>query len=141
KIQPKQKHGNDDDRRRALDFLARRRRDFLHLRAHVAVKTFDPLGPGSQRACNRVRFYCCRHTFPLSSTAPSRASTLAGAEGFEPPSSVLETDSLTVELTPLKTVLSSQLSVLSQTRPLILATGCWNWQPATSLLCAACACG
>jgi hypothetical protein len=28
-------------------------------------------------------------------------SNLAGAEGFEPPSSVLETDSLTVELTPL----------------------------------------
>ena len=28
---------------------------------------------------------------------------LAGAEGFEPPSSVLETDSLTVELTPLLT--------------------------------------
>jgi hypothetical protein len=27
---------------------------------------------------------------------------LAGAEGFEPPSSVLETDSLAVELTPLK---------------------------------------
>src|SRR3981081_1664852 len=26
---------------------------------------------------------------------------MAGAEGFEPPSSVLETDSLTVELTPL----------------------------------------
>jgi hypothetical protein len=30
------------------------------------------------------------------------AHELAGAEGFEPPSSVLETDSLTVELTPLK---------------------------------------
>jgi hypothetical protein len=28
-------------------------------------------------------------------------SHLAGAEGFEPPSSVLETDSLAVELTPL----------------------------------------
>src|SRR4051812_24607413 len=28
-------------------------------------------------------------------------STLAGAEGFEPPSPVLETGSLTVELTPL----------------------------------------
>jgi hypothetical protein len=28
-------------------------------------------------------------------------TNLAGAEGFEPPSSVLETDSLTVELTPL----------------------------------------
>src|SRR6185437_5533904 len=34
---------------------------------------------------------------------------LAGAEGFEPPSSVLETDSLTVELTPLKTVILSRL--------------------------------
>src|SRR5580704_6911524 len=32
---------------------------------------------------------------------------LAGAEGFEPPSSVLETDSLTVELTPLKFILLS----------------------------------
>src|SRR5215470_15854291 len=41
--------------------------------------------------------------------------TLAGAEGFEPPSSVLETDSLTVELTPLNSVLSCQFSVLSQT--------------------------
>src|SRR5438552_11988555 len=38
---------------------------------------------------------------------------LAGAEGFEPPSSVLETDSLTVELTPLRqrTVISGQCSV------------------------------
>src|SRR5271170_7396119 len=34
-------------------------------------------------------------------------STLAGAEGFEPPSSVLETDSLTVELTPLKQMQTS----------------------------------
>src|ERR1017187_3122573 len=33
---------------------------------------------------------------------------LAGAEGFEPPSSVLETDSLAVELTPLKAVNSGQ---------------------------------
>src|ERR1035438_1527941 len=38
---------------------------------------------------------------------------LAGAEGFEPPSSVLETDSLTVELTPLKTVHSLKFIVLS----------------------------
>jgi hypothetical protein len=36
---------------------------------------------------------------------------MAGAEGFEPPSSVLETDSLTVELTPL--FYSFQLSALS----------------------------
>jgi hypothetical protein len=42
--------------------------------------------------------------FPLDRSAASRFRTrknLAGAEGFEPPSSVLETDSLTVELTPL----------------------------------------
>ena len=37
--------------------------------------------------------------FPVS-------TNLAGAEGFEPPSSVLETDSLTVELTPLKAAAS-----------------------------------
>ena len=46
KIQGKQKHGNDDDRRRSLDFFERWRRDFLHLRAHVVVKGLDPLGPG-----------------------------------------------------------------------------------------------
>ena len=45
---------------------------------------------------------------------------MAGAEGFEPPSSVLETDSLTVELTPLKTVLSCHFSVLSENRTLTL---------------------
>ena len=35
-------------------------------------------------------------------TALRIALNLAGAEGFEPPSQVLETRSLTVELTPLK---------------------------------------
>jgi hypothetical protein len=39
---------------------------------------------------------------------------LAGELGFEPRSSVLETDSLTVELTPPVTVVGSQLSVLSE---------------------------
>ena len=33
---------------------------------------------------------------------PAQQMKLAGAEGFEPPSPVLETSSLTVELTPLK---------------------------------------
>src|SRR5208283_1492772 len=64
-------------------------------------------------------------------------STLAGAEGFEPPSSVLETDSLTVELTPLKTVPSCQFSV--KPNHWQLATG--HWQLTISLPCAACACG
>jgi hypothetical protein len=76
KIQSKQEHGNNDYRRRSLDFLQRRRRDFLHLRTHVVVKGPDPIRPGSERVPYRVLFDRCRHTFPLSSTAPSRASTL-----------------------------------------------------------------
>jgi hypothetical protein len=38
---------------------------------------------------------------PATPTYALSLRSLAGAEGFEPPSSVLETDSLTVELTPL----------------------------------------
>src|SRR5258706_4338038 len=98
-IECKQEHGDDDNCRRGLHFLARRRADLPHLRAHVVVKTLDALRPGPQRRRDRVLFYRCRHTFPLSSTVT--LFNLAGAEGFEPPSSVLETDSLTVELTPL----------------------------------------
>src|SRR5271165_3750743 len=109
-IKRKEEHGDDHHRRRRLDFLARRRRDFLHLCPNIVVKRPDALRPGPQTGYNRILFYRCRHTFPLSSTASSRTSTLpsalpltlAGAEGFEPPSSVLETDSLTVELTPLE---------------------------------------
>jgi hypothetical protein len=39
---------------------------------------------------------------------------MAGAEGFEPPSSVLETDSLAIELTPLS---KSECLARSLTRP------------------------
>src|SRR5580698_2838648 len=46
-------------------------------------------------------------------THHSPGLNLAGAEGFEPPSSVLETDSLTVELTPLKAAVSDQFSEIS----------------------------
>src|ERR1041385_8255423 len=38
---------------------------------------------------------------PGLTALPAPLQTLAGAEGFEPPSPVLETGSLTVELTPL----------------------------------------
>src|SRR5450432_3445026 len=41
------------------------------------------------------------HFLCVQRRAGRTQSNLAGAEGFEPPSSVLETDSLTVELTPL----------------------------------------
>ena len=49
---------------------------------------------------------------PALRAAPVR-KTLAGAEGFEPPSSVLETDSLTVELTPLNTLSDFAIESLS----------------------------
>src|ERR1700722_12420457 len=55
-------------------------------------------------------------TSPDLKTLPlPRSKNLAGAEGFEPPSSVLETDSLTVELTPLNSVVSAQWSVFLAT--------------------------
>ena len=41
------------------------------------------------------------HSFAPGVCRAHPNSNLAGAEGFEPPSSVLETDSLAVELTPL----------------------------------------
>src|ERR1700733_265943 len=73
-IQSKQEHRDNDHRRRCLNFLKRRRSHLLHLRANVVVERLDPLRPGSQTAYKLVLFrHCCRHTFPLSSTAPSRA--------------------------------------------------------------------
>jgi hypothetical protein len=47
--------------------------------------------PGA--ALDRYFFYCW--------SLLANRQRLAGAEGFEPPSSVLETDSLAIELTPL----------------------------------------
>jgi hypothetical protein len=46
-----------------------------------------------------IFFFVSTAILPDPFRLPSK--TMAGAEGFEPPSSVLETDSLTVELTPL----------------------------------------
>src|SRR5690348_1042952 len=105
KIKRKQENRDDNDGRRRLHFLERRRGDFFHLRAHIAVKTFDPLRPGPY-AVTKIASCCkcIRHLFRLDShhsTWPFCSQTLAGAEGFEPPSPVLETGSLTVELTPL----------------------------------------
>jgi hypothetical protein len=59
---------------------------------------------------------CCLKIFVLNidSRTGDDPDKLAGELGFEPRSSVLETDSLTVELTPPVTVVGSQLSVLSE---------------------------
>src|SRR6202041_344598 len=53
---------------------------------------------------------------PYSLNLPLPSKILAGAEGFEPPSSVLETDSLTVELTPLFLVPSYESRVARKTQ-------------------------
>jgi len=45
-IKGKQKYGDDHNRRRRLNFFARRRVDFPHLRAHIVVETPDALRPG-----------------------------------------------------------------------------------------------
>src|SRR5438270_474959 len=47
------------------------------------------------------RLYCHCYLCPVLLPAFTSGLNLAGAEEFEPPSSVLETDSLAVELTPL----------------------------------------
>src|SRR4029078_2512131 len=68
-----------------------------------------------------------------------RPTNLAGAEGFEPPSSVLETDSLTVELTPLSFNRSSDDLVIADHSGRPMAD-----EPIAQiiyLLGAACACG
>src|ERR1700682_5352266 len=55
--------------------------------------------------CSAIPAMDSSFLFPFSSqpfrSHRRRPKTLAGAEGFEPPSPVLETGSLTVELTPL----------------------------------------
>src|SRR5450432_3355003 len=101
-VQPEQEHSNDDDGSRGLYFFEGGIVHLLHFGADVVVESLDPVGPGFHR-CHQFMFSHRCH--PLSTfrsyfrTCSSKI--LAGAEGFEPPSSVLETDSLTVELTPL----------------------------------------
>ena len=84
-IKCEQKHGNNDDRSRGLNLFSRRRRNLLYLRAHVVIKRLDPLRPGPDRRYKRILFYSCRHTFPLSSTAPSRASNSGRGGGIRTP--------------------------------------------------------
>src|ERR1017187_3676449 len=79
------------------------------------------------------------HSSPGLATLALRFQILAGAEGFEPPSSVLETDSLTVELTPLNQHLAVSLSHLVLLTPTLDAK--CQLLNATSLPCATCACG
>ena len=92
---------------RRLHFLATTARDLPHLGAHIVVEGLGPLRPGLYRS-PRLSPRLMLLTLPFSPVSTAIATiltlpskTLAGAEGFEPPSSVLETDSLTVELTPL----------------------------------------
>src|ERR1700691_3974159 len=120
-IHSENEYRNHNHRGSGAHLFKRWRGDLTHLAAHVVVKRFDPLRPrlkpvseivarSRDRVCHLLlRLHC--HTAPDRSQLPSKI--LAGAEGFEPPSSVLETDSLTVELTPLKSVVGGQRLVVS----------------------------
>src|SRR5271167_1175008 len=107
KVQRENENRDHNHRGRGPNFLPRWRGYFAHFAAHVVVERLDALRPGLHRSHECV-FGHGGHLILLSScsvcacAARSSSKILAGAEGFEPPSSVLETDSLTVELTPLE---------------------------------------
>jgi hypothetical protein len=123
-IQRKNEDRDYDHRGRGSNFLPRGRGYLAHFSAHIVIEVPDPIGPRLYRRDKRVLFRHGRHLLLLSShsvyyacAGRFRPQTLAGAEGFEPPSSVLETDSLTVELTPLHqySVVSTRYSVQTET--------------------------
>src|SRR5579863_4724319 len=110
----KNEYRNHDDGGRGLHFLPRRRRDLAHFAAHVVIESLDAIRPGLDLVaevaarCRQVRHFLRLDCHSYSLNLPLPLKNLAGAEGFEPPSSVLETDSLTVELTPLYLVPSPE---------------------------------
>src|ERR1700730_6720857 len=106
-IRSEQENRDNHHCRRGPHFLKRGRGHLLHLGAHIVVERLDPLRPGLEAIAETTTRRCDQVSHLLRLDSHSRPGlvfpqTLAGAEGFEPPSSVLETDSLTVELTPLK---------------------------------------
>ena len=127
---PEEKDGDDDDPGGRLHLLARGRNHFVHFRANFLKE----VGEAVPRASNFIEHIRTRprplpsdwtglsspltitfaiHCFLLRSCfrcARLLLQALAGAEGFEPPSPVLETSSLTVELTPLNSASSKSRS-------------------------------
>src|SRR6266702_5492676 len=117
KIGREDEHRDDHDGSGGLDLGASGCDHLAHLAAHVleelhqfARPGFEPLHPTALLFfhCNRLRHGAASnlssavvrasHAPPFSEEA--KAGKLAGELGFEPRSSVLETDSLTVKLTP-----------------------------------------
>jgi hypothetical protein len=113
----KYKDGPDHHGRRRLHLCAGRSNDLPHLAAHVrekALRLIKETGDSAHSLLGRGTIlirncYCLCHKILLPGSASADPdhttdnSEMAGALGFEPRSSVLETDSLTVELTPLYT--------------------------------------
>src|SRR6266550_5045185 len=100
-IHSKKEDSDNHHRGRGPHFFERWRSHLFHLGAHVVVEVPGSFRPGFNRRRQPVLLRCNRHLASYSSLFLPLTKILAGAEGFEPPSSVLETDSLTVELTPL----------------------------------------
>jgi hypothetical protein len=104
KINAKENDRDNYHRRSGLDFIPVRKSNFPHLIADVGKKAL--YARGQLRYPVALIFarhrYCLRHWFlPCPNLFDPTFQNLAGAEGFEPPSPVLETGSLAVELTPL----------------------------------------
>ena len=113
-----QRHRNDHYTGGGLHFFHGGRRHFAHLGAHVPEEVHGLVPPAANlavpaivRSCRYGSARChFRHRFlflrPCSARLRYSYFKLAGAEGLEPPSSVLETDSLAIELTPLEFVIA-----------------------------------
>src|ERR1035441_8195125 len=111
-------HRDEHHRGGGLHFLPRGRNHLAHLPPDIAKKLRELLPLPNHVVADlqhgilslpivAVR-HCCFRSFAPGVLPAASHLNLAGAEGFEPPSSVLETDSLAVELTPLKTGVRDQ---------------------------------
>src|SRR5436305_2679312 len=99
-VKGKQKYRNNDHGGSRLNFLSGGKGDLAHFIANVGKKSYRARWELLQLSADALfvtRHNCC-FCHPISYFPKTQ---LAGAEGFEPPSPVLETGSLTVELTPL----------------------------------------
>ena len=112
KYSAEEKYRDDHHGGSRLHFFQRRSGNLLHLRAHVVVEGLDLLRPGLTRAPKlsptvAIDFAIFFVSTPITTPDPFQRSQNSGrGGGFEPPSPVLETGRLTVELTPLNSFVS-----------------------------------
>jgi hypothetical protein len=154
KVNAEQNDRDDHHCRSGLNFFSARKSNFPHFIADISQKTFRTRGKLHHSIAlifARDRYCLCHWSLPskrsavndqpflASRTRPALSNNskiLAGAEGFEPPSPVLETGSLAVELTPLffkgSAIHFASLSVLRPHALLALYGARFTFHPACS---------